>query len=124
MTRINTSTQHLLDFITQKLDAGKAENITLLDIRKISTLADFMIIATGTSTRHVMSLAHHLVQDLKKEKHPLFTDTTPGDGNWVALDLGHVLVHLFTADSRLKYDLEGLWNIKPKRTRKAPRKSA
>jgi len=124
MTRINKNTQNLLDFITQKLDAGKAEDIALLDIRNISTLADFMIIATGTSTRHVMSLAHHLTQDLKKKDYPLFTDTSGGDGNWVALDLGNILVHLFTADSRLKYDLEGLWNPKPKRTRKAPRKSA
>ena len=124
MTKYSKKEQLLLDFITQKLDAGKAEDITLIDIRKTSSFADFMIIATGTSTRHVMALAHHLTQDLKKEKYPLFTDSMPGDGHWVALDLGNVLIHLFTAESRLMYDLEGLWRVKPKHTHKAPRKNA
>ena len=124
MIRIDKNTQKLLNLITRKLDAGKAEAISVLDIRKVSTLADYMVIATGTSTRHVLSLAHHLAQDLKKEKYPLWTDPDQGDGSWVALDLGSVLVHLFTNESRLKYDLDGLWGIKPKRTRKAPRKNA
>ena len=123
--RFKSDIQNLLHVVRQKLDAGKAEHITILDLRSTSSLADAMLIATGTSTRHVMALAHHLAADLKKQLLPLYNDIDQGDGNWIVLDLGALLVHLFTAEARLRYDLEGLWHPKGSiRSRKAPRKSA
>ena len=99
----------LTDQIVQKLDDNKAENIRLLDIRGKSSFADWMVIATGTSTRHVVALAHHLVQDLKsKDRRPL-NDFTRTDGQWAVVDLGDIIVHLFTSDTRALYDLESLW---------------
>ena len=118
-------TQKIITSVIQKLDAGKAEKIVKLDVRKLSSITDVMIIATGTSTRHVMALAHHLAVDLKKERIIPLNDVHQGDGNWTLVDLGSVLVHLFTAETRLKYDLENLWRpLKSTRTRKVPQKSA
>ena len=117
--------QKIITFVSKKLDEGKAENIVKLDVRKLSSITDVMIIATGTSTRHVMALAHHLAEDLKKQKILLLNDIYQGDGNWVVVDLGSVLVHIFTQEARAKYDLENLWRVsKPGRTRKAPQKNA
>ena len=117
--------QKIITFVARKLDDGKAEKIVKIDVRKISSITDVMMIATGTSTRHVMALAHHLVVDLKKQKIIPLNDVHQGDGNWAIVDLGSVLVHIFTAEAREKYDLEGLWKApKPARSRKAPRKSA
>ena len=117
--------QEALNLIVRKLDDGKAEKIVKLDVRKISTITDVMVIATGTSTRHVMALAHHLAEDLKKHKMLPLNDVHQGDGNWVVIDLGSVLVHIFTSEARAKYNLEEMWQVsKLKRTRKAPRKSA
>ena len=117
--------QKTMTAIVRKLDDYKAEKIVKLDVQKISSIADVMIIATGTSTRHVMSLAHHLVEDLKKKKIIPLNDIHQGDGHWVVIDLGAILVHIFTEEARARYDLEGMWQ-KPKSThsRKAPRKSA
>ena len=115
----------ITDLIIRKLDAGKAEKIVKLDVGKVSSLTDMMIIATGTSARHVMALAHHLAEDLKKEGVVPLNDIHQGDGHWVVLDFGRVIVHIFTEEMRALYDLEGLWQApKPARSRKAPRKSA
>ena len=120
-----TETQKIVTFVTQKLDDGKAEKIVKLDVRKLSSITDVMIIATGTSTRHVMALAHHLAEDLKKEGVVPLNYIHQGDGHWVVLDFGRVIVHIFTEEMRALYDLEGLWQApKPARSRKAPRKSA
>ena len=117
--------QKIITLIVKKLDDGKADQIVKLDVRKISSMTDMMIIATGTSTRHVMALAHHLAEDLKKAKIVPLNDIHQGDGNWALVDLGRVLVHIFTEEARGRYDLEGLWKAsKPVHTRKVPRKSA
>ena len=115
----------VIDLIVRKLDAGKAEKIVKINVEKISSLTDVMIVATGTSTRHVMALAHHLAEELKKEGVVPLNDIHQGDGHWAVLDFGRVIVHIFTEDMRGLYDLEGLWK-KPKstRSRKAPQKSA
>lgn len=126
MTPRKLTIKTLLAKINKKLDDGKAENIRILDIRSLSSFADYMIIATGTSTRHVLSLAHHLIEDLKKNGYSPFNNDIPGDGTWAVVDLGNILIHIFTAESRDLYDLEGLWSIEPKskRTRTKRQKNA
>jgi len=125
MTPKRLTIKSTVNLITKKLDAGKAEDIQVFDIRSISTLADYTVIATGTSSRHVMSLAHHLVEELKKHDIRPMNDIHQGEGHWVVVDLGSILVHIFTQDTRLTYALEEIWQLpKSKRSRKAPRKSA
>lgn len=104
-----TAIQSLLDFAVQKLDAGKADKITVLDLKGKSTLADYMVIASGTSSRHVLALAHNLSEELKKQGVRSFIDGASGDGAWVVLDLGDIIVHVFNPDARAYYALEEMW---------------
>ncbi len=116
---------NILDFVVKKLDDGKAENLTVLDIREKSSMADMIVIGTGTSSRHVMALAHNLVTELKKQDIRPLNDCHRGEGCWAVVDLGDIIIHLFTADARQEYNLEELWSEpKSKRTRKVPQKSA
>ena len=97
----------------------------VLDIREKSSMADTIVIGTGTSSRHVMALAHNLVTELKKQDIRPLNDCHRGEGCWAVVDLGDIIIHLFTADARQEYNLEELWaEPKSKRTRKAPQKSA
>lgn len=107
--RVVNPVQSLLDFVVQKLDAGKADKITVLDLKGKSTLADYMVIASGTSSRHVLALVHNLAEDLKKKGIRSVSDGAAGDGAWVVLDLGDVIVHVFNPESRAYYALEEIW---------------
>ena len=102
--------QTILDFVIKKLDDGKAENIVSLNIGDKSSMADYLIIATGTSSRHVMSLCHNLAIELKKKGFSVPSDYRQGDGSWVVLDFGDIIIHTFTAEMRLYYGLEELWH--------------
>lgn len=71
--------------------------------------ADYLIIATGTSTRHVMALADNLAKDLKRSEYLVQVEGKNSDGNWVVVDTGDVIVHLFTEETRDYYALENMW---------------
>ena len=74
--------------------------------------ADYLIIATGTSTRHVMALADNLAKDLKRSERLVQVEGKNSDGNWVVVDTGDVIVHLFTEETRDYYALEHMWQAK------------
>lgn len=88
----------------------KAQDLRILHITELSSLADYLIIATGTSDRHVQAIA----EAVKVEQKQKF-DTAPlavegmDEGRWVLLDYGDVMVHIFQEQVRSFYDLEGLW---------------
>ena len=103
------NTQTLLDFVVKKLDAGKADALTVLDIQGKSSLADYLVLATGTSSRHVIALIHNLAEDLKKKGIKPVSDGMNGDGAWVVLDLGDIIVHVFNPETRQHYALEEIW---------------
>ncbi len=98
-----------LQSVVKKLDDAKAENILVLDLKGKTSLTDYMVIASGTSTRHVAGVANRLIGDLKKEGIRVRTDGAKGEGNWIVVDLTDILVHLFTTDIRSEYNLEGFW---------------
>lgn len=104
------SIQDMLDFIVKKLDSGKAEALTVLDIQGKSSLADYLVLATGTSSRHVMALIHNLAEDLKKKGIKPVSDGMHGDGSWVVLDLGDIIVHVLNPEARLHFSLEEIWS--------------
>lgn len=108
-TEQQNPTQSLLDFVVAKLDSGKADKITVLDLKGKSTLADYMVIASGTSSRHVLALVHNLAEDLKKKGIKSMSDGESGDGTWVVLDLGDIIVHIFNPEARNHYALEEIW---------------
>ena len=83
----------------------------LLDGRK--SIADEMFVATCTSTRHVFGVADKMAKKLKEHDIPSFVEGTHGDGDWILVDLGYVLIHLFTPEKREMYKIEELWKQTP-----------
>jgi len=95
--------------LTECAIENKARRPRLLEIGELSSYTDFIIILTATSDRHARSLADHLREDLKKARViPLGVEGYDG-GQWVLLDFGEVVVHIFQETVRDFYDLDGLW---------------
>ena len=87
----------------------KAENPVVLDVRELTSISDFFIILSGRSNRHVKSIGEFIREDLKKKgKKPLSIEGMK-DGQWILLDYGNVIIHVFYEPVRSFYDLEGLW---------------
>jgi len=102
-------------------DNKKAENIAVLDVRKLSSVTDFFVIATGTSQPHLRAIVEGITSKLRDE-HDLRPARTDGmiSGDWVVMDFFDVIVHVMHTEARARYDLEGLWgDAKPVKTRKA-----
>jgi ribosome-associated protein len=98
----------LHDMIVKALDQDKGDNIVSIDLAGKSALADFMVIVTGTSSRHVTGMAEKLKQRLSKEG--IIARIEGADtGDWVIVDAGDVIIHLFRAEVRSFYNLEKLW---------------
>lgn len=93
----------------RSLDDGKAQDVVVIDLTRKSTIADFLLIATGTSARHLGAMADHLIERLKAAglARPAIEGRAVGD--WVLVDAGDVVVHLFREDVRRLYNLEKLW---------------
>ena len=91
------------------LENGKAKDIVVLDVSSLTSITDFMIIATGTSSRHVRSLVKHLVEDRCQFGIPLGVEGLQ-TGEWVLVDFGEIVIHIMLKTSREFYNLESLWN--------------
>lgn len=100
----------LKERIVQLLDDAKAQNIVALNVSKISSIADYMVIATGTSSRHVAAVAGRLVDTLKQEGVRAWGVEGQDVGEWVLVDFGDVIVHVMQAETREFYQLEKLWS--------------
>jgi len=98
------------DFIEQSLDADKADNIVTISISEQTGIADYMIIASGTSSRHVAAMAEKLKDRLNMRgiKHIKIEGLNQAD--WVALDAGDIIVHLFRPEVREFYNIEKMWS--------------
>lgn len=99
--------RHIVDVVEDR----KAEDIVLLDLRPDTVIADFFVIANGTSERQLRALSEYVKQDVKEnlEKLPFSMVGTPESG-WIVLDYSDVVVHLFNDRTRDYYDIEGLWS--------------
>ena len=101
----------LLSRIVKSLDDDKAEDIVTIDLEGRSSLADALIIATGRSSRHVASIAEHLTRKLKEAGYGTRPIDGASQGDWVLVDAGDVIVHIFRPEVRTYYDLEGMWSV-------------
>jgi ribosome-associated protein len=106
----------------------KAENIAVLDVRAVSSVTDYFVIASGTSEPHLRAITDEITDKLKAEYglRPRAVDGTLQTA-WVVLDFFDVIVHVMRADVRERYNLEGLWGdapqVKPRKKAKAKSKA-
>ncbi|MCY9802323.1 ribosome silencing factor [Vibrio scophthalmi] len=101
--------EQLNAFIADKADDMKAEGILTIDVQGKSSITDFMIICTGTSKRHVASIAEHVARESKLAgMEPLASDGED-EGEWVIVDMGDTILHVMQQEQRDIYQLEKLW---------------
>lgn len=118
------SSLELAKTIARLADEKLAEKIVLIDVGQAIQIADYFVVAEGKSKRHTTSVAESIASDLKKEGIYRLAGTPMTDENWVLLDFGPVVLHLFSAKGRAFYDLENLWgDCRRIRWQKAVRKA-
>lgn len=93
------------------LEDDKAEDITVIDLAGKTSISDYMIIASGRSNRHVAALAEHLVERLKKRGLVPLSVEGLAQADWVLIDAGDVIVHVFRPEVRSFYNLEKMWSV-------------
>ena len=101
--------EQILKIVVDTLDDNKADNLVSIDLRGKTSIASFMVIASGTSQRHVASLAEHVQMKLKEAG---FTSTIEGEekADWVLIDAFDVIVHIFKPEVREFYNIEKMWS--------------
>ncbi len=109
----------LLERIKASLDDDKALDIVTIAMDGRSSLADAIVIATGTSSRHVASIADHLARRLKDAGYGTRPVNGAQQGDWVLVDAGDVIVHIFRAEVREYYNLESMWSVEEPRRQRA-----
>ncbi|AEG00033.1 ribosome silencing factor [Methylomonas methanica] len=103
--------EQLLKLVETELDERKAHQIAILDVRGKTSITDFMVVATATSTRHAKSLCDYVVEKVKENGlQPLGVEGELGS-DWVLVDLGDVVLHVMTGQAREFYQLEKLWSV-------------
>ncbi len=102
--------KEIKDNIEKILDDNKATNITSIDLKNKSYIADYMIIASGTSSRHLQSLSEILVNELKKIGLDKCRIEGRESNDWKLVDTNDIIVHIFHPDKREFYDLEKMWS--------------
>ena len=91
------------------LEDRKGEDVRVIDISNVSTLADYFIIATGTNVNQVQAMADSVQEALGRAGHMTRNVEGYDAGNWILLDFGDIIVHVFDSENRLFYDLERIW---------------
>jgi ribosome-associated protein len=103
------NTEQLQQLAIEALDDLKALDMTVLDVRGLTTIADTMIVCSGRSSRHVISLAQSVATKAKQQKAKYIRVEGEKEGEWVIVDLGDVVVHVMQQATREFYNLEDLW---------------
>ena len=107
------NSEELSDLVVDALEEIKALDIIKLDVSNMTTVTDWMIVASGTSSRHVLALVENVAAKAKAAGHRPSGIEGESGGEWVLLDLQDALVHVMLPKVREFYNLEKLWSIKP-----------
>ncbi|WP_211783184.1 ribosome silencing factor [Falsirhodobacter algicola] len=105
----DAQSEAILARILQSLDDDKAEEIVQIDLRGRSDMADYMVICSGRSSRQVASIAEKLMENVKQDFGRLSKVEGKDTGDWVLIDTGDVIVHVFRPEVREFYQLEKMW---------------
>ena len=103
------SSDTLLNCIINSLSENKAEDITTIDLRGRTSIGDYMVVASGTSTRLVSSISQKLVDTLKTDHRRISKVEGKDAGDWVLIDTGDIIVHVFRPEVREFYQIEKMW---------------
>jgi ribosome-associated protein len=105
------SVDELRELVKNALEDLKAENIVELDVRDKTNVTDYIVVASGNSSRHVKSIANNVAMEAKKAGHPPIGVEGEAEGEWMLVDLADVVVHVMQPQIRDFYDLESLWQV-------------
>ena len=108
-SELKESSDTLLNCIIKSLSENKAEDITTIDLRGRTSIGDFMVVASGRSTRQVSSISQKLVDILKTDLGRLSKVEGKDAGDWVLIDTGDIIVHVFRPEVREFYQIEKMW---------------
>ena len=113
------NSEQLSDLVVVALEDVKGQDIVRLDVSGMTTVTDYMVVASGTSNRHVKALADAVSRKVKDAGHRPFGVEGEEGGEWILLDLGDTLVHVMLPRVREFYTLEKLWSLSPAKDRTA-----
>ena len=108
-----TASKELLAHILTSLEDDKAEDVVTIDLRGRTEMVDYMVIASGRSSRQVVSIAEKLSDRLKQDLGLLTRSEGKDQGDWVLIDCGDVVVHIFRPEVREFYQIEKMWMSQP-----------
>lgn len=108
MTKPDGSIDDLKKYLIPAFER-KATSITAIDVRKLTSYTDTIIIMEGKSQRQVTSIAQHLIKRLKKQQIKTIGAEGVKEGEWALLDYGDVIIHVFETEKKAFYDIEGFW---------------
>jgi len=110
---IDETAQEILSIVQKSLDDGKAEDVTVIDLEGKSSIANYMVVASGTSNRHVASLAENIQLKLKEQGYKSISEGEE-KADWILIDAYDVIVHIFKPEVRSFYSLEKMWSVSRK----------
>lgn len=119
MNEVSLTTDQIRELALAALDDLKAKDVEVLDVRTLTGITDYMIVASGTSTRHVKALADNVVEKAKQAGCRPLSVEGEREAEWILVDLADVVVHVMLPTTREFYQLEKLWDAGAARTRKA-----
>ena len=105
----DVTSEELLERILASLESDKAEDIEQIDLRGKSSIGDFMVVCSGTSSRQVSAISEKLVDRLKQDLGRLSRIEGKATGDWVLIDTGDIIVHVFRPEVREFYQIEKMW---------------
>lgn len=103
------SAKELAKLAVDALEDKKAEDIRIIDISNVSVIADYFIIANGNNRNQVQALADHVEETCGRAGYPLRQTEGYDSANWILMDYSDVIIHVFSKEDRLFYDLERIW---------------
>ena len=109
MERVIKMTKEMAKMAIEALEEKKAEDIKIIDISEVSVIADYFIIAGGSNRSQIQALCDSVDERLTRAGYPVKQIEGYDTANWVLLDFGDIIVHIFDKENRLLYDLERIW---------------
>lgn len=109
----NQNSDQLLELVVKACDSKRAEDIIALDVKEISLLADYFVICNGGSERQINAIVDNVSEEAEKNQYSVKRIEGKEGGKWILMDLGDVIVHVFSESERQFYNLEKLWSDAP-----------